>query len=352
MLPEYKMTDHLPHTRTSIIIPARNEEANIGNVLTDLVQQNFPGELFEIIVVDDFSEDRTAELVSSFQSGQIRLIRLKEFLSNEQSVFSYKKKALEAGIENADGDLIITTDADCRMNSRWLRTMVNFYEKQQCHMVVAPVLVKEETNFLSKFQALDLIGLTGITGATLHLNFPTMCNGANLAFTKNSFYEVNGYEGISEKTSGDDMLLMHKIARRWNGGVLFLKNPDAIVFTKPQPNFSSFFRQRMRWTSKSKAYEDRKIIFNLLVILLFNISIIFSLAISLFDHRFFLLFLASFAIKTIMDFVFLAQVTKYFHRKELLWLFLPAEIIHVFYIVIKGIAGNFFTVSWKGRIVK
>lgn len=352
LLPEYKFTDHPPHTKTSIVIPARNEEENIGNVLGDLLKQNFPSELFEVIVVDDFSEDRTAEIVSSFQPDQVRLIRLREFLSGEESVFSYKKKALEVGIGNANGDLIITTDADCRMNSHWLRTMVNFYEDRQCHMVVAPVLIEEGKSFFSKFQSLDLIGLIGITGATLHLNFPTMCNGANLAFTKNSFYEVNGYEGISGKTSGDDMLLMHKIARQWNGGVVFLKNPHATILTKPLSTFSSFAKQRMRWTSKSKAYKDLRIILNLLVILLFNVSIIFSLAISLFDYKFFPLFLATFATKAIMDFVFLAQVTKYFHRQRLMWLFLPAEIIHVFYIVIAGIAGNFLTVTWKGRIVK
>ncbi|HYV92265.1 MAG TPA: glycosyltransferase [Chitinophagales bacterium] len=352
LLAEYQRSARTSSTRVSIIVAARNEEVNIGNLLNDLLKQNFSSELFEVIVVDDFSEDRTAEIVSSFQNKNLRLLQLENFLKTDEPISSFKKKALEMGIQNATGELIVTTDADCRMNNNWLHTLVNFFEEHQCKMIVAPVLMRAQENFFQKFQTLDLIGLTGITGATLHLNFPTMCNGANLAFTKKSFYEVDGYRGISEKTSGDDMLLMHKMARQWKRGVLFLKNKDAAVFTEPQPSLSSFIRQRMRWTSKSKVYEDPKIILNLIAVLLFNFSLLVSLILSFFDHELLMVFLIQFITKAIMDFAFLSQVTKFFRRQQLLWLFLPAEILHIIYIVIAGIAGNFFTVKWKERIVK
>ncbi len=351
-LKEYHVTERKPTTKISIIIPARNEESNIANVLANLLEQNFPPELFEIIVIDDFSHDRTPEIVTSFQTKNIRLLHLKDYLKPDEIIQSYKKKALEIGIRHSIGELIITTDADCRMNINWLQTMVSFYEEKRCHMVVAPVLIDHDKNFFQKFQALDLVGLIGITGATLQLNFPTMCNGANLAFRKQSFYEVNGYEGISEKTSGDDMLLMHKMAKRWKRGVLFLKHNDAVVSTQAQRSILSFLKQRIRWTSKSEAYKGVQIILNLLAVLLFNFSILVSFAISFFSPDFLLLFLIQFVTKVIMDFAFLSQATNFFNRKNLMWIFLPAEILHVIYIVTVGIAGNFLPVKWKGRLVK
>src|SRR6185369_7897845 len=122
------------------------------NLLNDLFQQDFPSELFEVIVVDDFSADRTAEIVSSFQNKNLRLLQLKNFISEDELSSSFKKKALEIGIQYATGDLIITTDADCRMNLNWLATIVNFFEEKRCNMIVAPVLIKDEKAFLQKFQ--------------------------------------------------------------------------------------------------------------------------------------------------------------------------------------------------------
>ena len=346
----YKITLEKPVTNVSVIIPARNEEKNIGNLLSGLLKQTYPSSLTEIIVADDFSEDRTAEIVSSFNHASVRLVRMSDsgLSKNESS----KKKALETSIRQSKGDLIVTTDADCTMNENWLSTLVNFYEEKKCHMIVSPVIIRNERNFFQKFQALDFTGLIGITAATLRLNFPTMCNGANLAFRRTSFDEVNGYEGIDEASSGDDMLLMHKMARRWKNGVQFLRNSDGVVYTESQPTVSAFIRQRMRWTSKSAAYSDWKIQANLLTVYLFNLSIFVSAVALFFRKEFLIILLFQLLTKFILDFAFLLLVTNFFNNRKLMRLFLAAEILHIAYITWVGFAGNFFRTKWKGRQVK
>src|SRR5262249_16816831 len=149
--------------------------------------------------------------------------------------------------------------------------------------------------------------------------------------------EVNGYEGILTTVSGDDMLLMHKIANKWNGAVAFIKNVEAVVYTSPQRNVPSFVSQRMRWTSKSRYYSDWKIKLNLFIVYFFNVSILVSLVLSFFKPELLMFFISQLGAKLISDFVFLSQVTKFFNRRGLLWLFLPIEVIHILYISVVGL---------------
>jgi cellulose synthase/poly-beta-1,6-N-acetylglucosamine synthase-like glycosyltransferase len=338
--------------RVSVIVPARNEAANIERILNDLLAQSYPVHLTEIWIIDDHSADATTELAARYTDPRVRLIRLQEVLKQDEVVGSYKKKAIEEGILRSGGELIVTTDADCSMQSGWLKTIVGYLESSGAQMVVAPVLIKNGSGLLGKFQALDLVGMMGITGATLHLGFPTMCNGANLAFRKAAFYEVGGYEGNTGTTSGDDLFLMHKMAAKWKRSVRFLKNGNAIVETLPQQTFRSFIAQRMRWASKSPHYDDWKIKANLLLVYLFNLSIVTSLVMALLRSEFWPILIFQISVKLTADFVFLSETSAFFHRRKLMWLFLPMEVFHILYIVVIGFAGNFFQVNWKGRKVK
>src|SRR4051812_44028180 len=162
-----------PSTRISIVIPVRNEEANIGNLITALLQQFYPASLLEIIVVDDHSEDATARIVEGFPG--VTLIRLPD-----QSINSYKKKSIETGIAAASGELVITTDADCIPGRDWLRTMARFYETQGPIFIAAPVRFTSGRTVLGIFQAMDFMVLQGITAAAVHQKIHAMCNGANM----------------------------------------------------------------------------------------------------------------------------------------------------------------------------
>ena len=264
-IPDFIHSNQTPLIKISIIIPARNEEDNIGELLKALQEQTYPRELFEIIVVDDHSSDKTVEIVSHFPG--VKLLTL-----NDDAINSYKKKAIEKGIAAASGELIVTTDADCVPPSSWLQTIMSFKEKTGAVFIVAPVAINCNVSFVEVFQAIDFMVLQGITAASVYKKMHSMCNGANLAYEKQLFFDVNGFEGIDHIASGDDMLLMHKIAKKYPDSIQYLKSIDAIVSTAPMKTWSDFFNQRIRWASKATHYEDKRILGVLMLVYLFNFS--------------------------------------------------------------------------------
>jgi len=272
----YSILEHLtPQTKVSVIIAARNEEENIGNCILSLLQQDFPRELFEIIVVDDHSEDGTLGILRSFKSAQLRVLQLP---SQKQGLNSFKKQAINHGINQASGELIITTDADCIADNKWLSTIVSYYEKHKPVMIAGLVSLINEKNWLEKWQSLDLCGMMAITAGAIKNGFPNMCNGGNLAYGKRAFEEVGGFDGIDDLPSGDDVMLMMKFAKRYPGSVHFLKSKEAIVFTRPIKTLSELIQQRLRWLSKSTAFPDWRVSAVLIFSWFFNLSIILLLA--------------------------------------------------------------------------
>ena len=258
-IPDFIPTEKSFQTKISVIIPARNEEDNIGKLLIALQQQTYPKDLFEVIVIDDHSTDKTIEVVRKFP--EVKLLQLKE-----GNINSYKKKAIETGIAAANGKLIVTTDADCMPGKEWLQILASFKEKNNAVFIAAPVVFENNSSLLQKFQALDFLVLQGITGAAVYKRSMAMCNGANLAYEKKAFDEVSGFSGINQIASGDDMLLMHKIWKKYPDKIFYLKSKDAIVQTQPMKTRKEFFNQRIRWASKARYYEDKKIFWVLLFV--------------------------------------------------------------------------------------
>ena len=236
----------------SVVIAARNEEENIGQLLSSIESQTYPKEFFEVIVVDDHSTDNTASIVKNFEF--VKLIRLQP-----DNINSYKKRAIETGIAGASGDLIVTTDADCIVPQNWLKTIVASKQQTNAVFIAAPVSIDNKWTLLQTFQTLDFLVLQGITAASVKKRMHNMCNGANLAYERKIFYEVNGFTGIDHIASGDDMLLMQKVARHFPGRISYLLSKDAIVTTQATKTWQEFFNQRIRWASKATNYSDIKI---------------------------------------------------------------------------------------------
>ncbi|MGN6193309.1 MAG: glycosyltransferase [Ginsengibacter sp.] len=359
-IPEFiaskNLSEELPFV--SIIIAARNEEKNIGDCIQSIIDQTYPENKFEIIVTDDHSTDATVPVIKSFQKENIRVIHLADFVENKK-LNSYKKKSIETALQFAKGKLIVTTDADCIAPKKWMETLVNFQKEKNALFVALLVSFKNPLpkdsffkSFFKIFQSLDFMTLQGITGASVHKKFLNMCNGANLAYQKKAFYEVNGFEGIDEIASGDDMLLMHKIQQKYPERIFFLKSKDVVVETKPAETLKEFFNQRIRWASKTNQYSDTKIVAVLMLVYLLN-AWIFILGISsFFLAKAFYLFLISLLIKTIVEIFFLFPVAKFFDKQKLLWWFIPAQPFHILYTLIAGWLGTFGSYQWKGRKVK
>jgi 4,4'-diaponeurosporenoate glycosyltransferase len=355
LLPFPATDGYAPKTAISVLIPARDEQDNIGLCLNAILSGNYPKHLFEIIVIDDHSEDKTPQYVHDFaaKNTNIRLIELKNYVKLDDNQ-PFKKRAIEAAIGEATGVLIVTTDADCLAQPNWLNLLAEFYETTGKQFIAAPVNFYEEKSFFERFQSLDYIGMMGVTGAGVAGKFTNMCNGANLAYEKKLFYEVGGFKGIDHVASGDDMLLMQKIARFYPNTLGFLKNTEATVFTKAKETVADFLSQRMRWASKSSSYTEFFTVFQLASVFVFCCNILLSLCLSIFyDTQFFLLFAIQFGVKTIADYFFLNMMARFFNRTDLMRPFLTPQYLHILYIIVVGSLANFKkTYTWKGRKVK
>ncbi len=332
----------------SVIIPARNEAKNIGACLASLAAQSYPREYFEVVVVDDHSTDETARIVSDLNYPFVKLIRLAD-LPNESNSRAYKKMALQVGIQNGRGGWIMTTDADCVFPAHWISTIARQYRKDKAAFIAAPVKILPKQSVLSVFQSLDFIALQGITGATVYKKIHAMCNGANLGYQKQIFEEVDGFQGIDHIASGDDMLLMYKIAQRYPGKIFYQKSQEAIVSTQPAETWKAFFQQRIRWASKAGHYSDRNIMPILLGVYVVNLFILFFLLSSPWHPLNLLYFAILWILKTLFEFPFMLTVARFFGLARLMPYFFFLQPLHVGYTVVAGAFGKFGHYEWKGR---
>ncbi len=341
----------IPATKFTIIIPARNEEDNIEKCIASILENDYPKELYEIIVADDFSTDATANVVKGLQQthSNIKLIQLVDIVKSKLN--SYKKKAIEIAIGNAGNDWIITTDADCVIPTQWLTLYDAYIQKSKTVFVAAPVMFSNNGSFLSIFQTLDFISLQGITAASVSAGFHSMCNGANIAYSKQAFTEVNGFKGVDNIASGDDMLLMHKIKEHCPGQTGYLFSPEAVVLTQPMLNWRSFINQRIRWASKATSYDDKRIFWVLLLVYLFNLYL-FVLPFLCIFYPLWVLWGFMLVGKTVGELRFMQPVAKFFGLKKLLWWFPVMQPFHIAYTVLSGWLGKFGKYEWKGRTVK
>lgn len=337
-----------PKTRVSVLIAARNEEDKIALTIEDILKQDYPDDLLELIVVDDHSTDGTAEIISRYSGRGVKLIRLNE----DKALNSYKKKAISEAIKVARGELLVTTDADCRMKSRWLNTIVSHYEANSFKLISSPVVFFEEKSFFERLQTLEFLYLIGLGAATIGNKNPSTCNGANLAYRKDVFEELKGFQGIDELASGDDELFLHKVASKYPDDIGFCKSYEALVYTHAKPNLTEFIRQRKRWASKSTKYKDKKIVILGVSVWLFNLLVVLNALLGLFDNQYWCLLGMVLIIKALAEFSFLVPVTGFVKRKELLFYLPLLTCIHAIYIIYIGVAGNTGKYVWKGRIVK
>jgi len=335
-------------TKVTVLIAARNEEEKIHLTINDILAQDFPKELTEIIIVDDHSTDRTAEIIRSYAAQGVKLLQLNE----DKPLNSYKKKAIAEAIKLSSGELMVATDADCRMGPKWLSSIVNYYETRQPLMISSPVTYFEEKSLFENLQTLEFGYLVAMGASFIGNNRASTCNGANFAYRKDTFYEVGGFKGIDDLASGDDELLLQKVAEKYPGKIAFLKLRDAIVYTHAKANLAEFLNQRRRWASKSTKYKDKKVVALAVGIWLFNVLILVNAALSFYDIWFFKLFLIQFFSKFIVETLFLLPVTNFLKRPQLAGLLILLSPIHIIYFVYVGLIGNTRKYVWKGRLVR
>ena len=327
----------------SILIAARNEGTNIEKLLQSLYNQSFNKEKFEVIIIDDHSTDETSEVSENF-----RVLHPELNLKVIQATGSGKKQAISQALHAADNELVIVTDADCELPERWIESMVGYFVQNNLKMLLGPVLLSPANTLFEKLQVLEHLSLIASTAGSAAIGMPVMCNGANMMYDRQAALDVEKYRTDMKIASGDDMFLMEQFIKHYGSkSVRFLLDNEAIVKTVTIPDLKSFFRQRTRWTSKTKAYTNWKIIATALIVLLFNLSIVFFFAAGFFIKVFWIFFILYVILKTLIDFPILRRITHFMkQQKLLLWMF-PLEFIYPFYVVFTAFAGLFSNVKWK-----
>lgn len=345
----FERTNIEPKTSFSIVVPFRNEEKNLRKLLRSISDLNYPKELFELIMVDDFSKDQSERVYINWrmENGKIETTLLENLrLSN-----SPKKDAITRSIPIVKKDWVLTTDADCVVNENWLLTLDQFIQQSKAEMVVGAVVYKTKNNWFHWFQQLDLMSLQGTTIGSFGIGKPFMCNGANFAYTKKFFNELGGFGDINDRASGDDVMLLQKAVLKKPEAVQYLKNEDSIVKTKPENDLFKLFMQRVRWASKATGYSSLYAKILAVGVLLMNLSIVVSCGlwvVGLLDWK---VFFAVFLIKYLVDYILLSQANGYLRKGKFI-LPLASSLVYPVFASVVGIYSLFGSFEWKGRTFK
>ena len=338
----------LPHRSSdarpfsSVILAARNEEKNIERCLRSLIAQSYNPDMFEIIVVDDHSQDstilRSIRLAESVDVPKITVVSL----TNQ----SGKPAAIAHGVSISRGEIILCTDADCAVPTNWIESMLGCIDPSVA-FVAGPVLERPSSSLLSGLEAIEYLSLTTTAAGLIGSGKPVICSGASIAYRKSAFTSVNGFG--DDSSSCDDETLMQRMVLRKVGKVAFNPDASAIVTTETPASTAEFWRQRTRWASKRGRYEDGSVLWRLLLLYGFFVVLFSAATFSLIEPGLQLPVAAVLLIKGIADYLVLSLGARLFRQDLPLGQFLIAELFHVPYITVAGLIGQFSPLRWKDR---
>ena len=334
--------------KVSIVIAARNEEKHIHRCISAIINQKYPKHRFEIIVIDDRSEDRTAEIVKNLA---IRYERIKLLQIHDTSPhLAPKKRAIDLGIRHATGDIIVTTDADCKPGPFWISTLMKYFEPS-VGMVAGfnPYKIdNSKNNLFHQMLALDYFAMACVAAATAGLSFPISCSGGNLAYRKDVYFQIGGFRNISNWISGDDDFLLEQLREKTTWKIRYATNPKTFVSTEPPENVKAFIHQRIRYASKGRHYK-LSVTLGLFSVYLLNFLLLLGLFLLLIIPQLWPVWLSAFTIKTLAEYTFLCNGQNLFQIKFHPSVFFLTALLHPIYIVLAGLIGQFANFQWKGE---
>ncbi len=346
--PEHSETDY---PLITVLIPVRNEVANLPDLIQCLENQTYAPDNLEVVFIDDNSEDGTYEHLIAFSETTTVNIRVYPLEADDRDKISHKKAAISHGVTKSSGEIIILTDGDVSFGKYWVQSFANVFQRTDSKFISGPV-VMDSYSFMDDIQSLEFSSLIGTGAAAIYYNKPVLCNGANLAFKKEAFIEVKGYEGHDKIISGDDEFLMYKVSKLCPSKIFFLKSDKAIVHVQPESSIKEFYHQRRRWSGKwrkhpnplSKVLALYVFMVHLSFLLLFILGIIKLLPV----YTVILLL----TIKLLLEFVYFKQMYLFFIKKLKILPFLISSLAYPVYAVTFGILSNMGRYKWKGRYYK
>jgi len=324
----------------SIVIAARNESRRIRTCLQSLERLEYPLEKYEVILIDDASTDETASIIQSYldRNRNWKLIRIEK----KDSMLRGKKKALKCGIEEAKGDIIFTTDADCRVPPKWLSVMSRYFDENTV-MVLGHSPLRTAGGFFNILLKFDNL-FSAISGsAPTMMGFPITSVGRNMAYRREVYEKVGGFNALQRFKSGDDVHMTERFRQAGVGKITYCAHPDTFVETLPHTSIKEIMHQQIRKNSKTFSKSLSSIIFSLLIFFVY----LFIHILPLLDGSLILLWLVAIIFKFVLEFIVLTMAAFIF-RKKSLWPWLPLmQIIYPFYIVTFGLLGTLQIYQWK-----
>ncbi len=345
-----KYKNAIPENRFSIVIPFRDEAHNLPNLLNSLSALNYPSELYEILLVNDDSQDNFNPILAAF-SKQNPTLNLR-LLQNIRKTNSPKKDAINTAINLSNFEWIVATDADCLVPKLWLQLFNQFIEDKKPVFISAPVKFSTQNSLFFHFQNLNFISLMGSTIGGFGIEQPFMCNGANLCYNKAAFLELNGFENNTNISSGDDIFLMEKMLKEMPNKVKFLKSDENIVQTNAENTWKLFINQQIRWASKSASYKKLFAKYVGIVVFLENLLVLVLGISTLLFPQFWIYVMLVFSVKLIVDFIIIYQTALFLKSTKSLKYYLPVSLFYPFFIVFTGCLSTFKNYDWKGRSFK
>ena len=361
------VTSTNPRPTIDIIVAVRNE-ALLNLTITSLAQQQYPTDKYQIILVDDFTNDvKSLSVLAQIQESnwpvRLKIIRLCDELPKAYEQVPNKKRALEIGAKASTAQYLLFTDGDCIAHPRWLETLTDYMADNNLYkMVLAGIKPLPGSGFIHQFASSEQAALTIVAGGSLLAGIPLMANGANLYISREVFEEINGYSPWLDKPSGDDIILLRKVHQKYPKEIGFCFHSKAIIETRFPKDFSSFWNQRRRWVSKSLSMPSKQITAVILLIFFTQVCMIALLGVmgfAIYQSNIKLLWLSCSGIflKTFIDSILIALGFRYIGYKMKLrdYLLMPLhQLVNIVYNMALGLyslASNGKGYLWKGRKV-
>lgn len=272
--PKKRVSKNIP---VSIIICAKNEADNLKTFLPSIINQNYAN--FEIVLINDASNDNTLEVMEEFQqaNGSIKIVNVK----NNEAFWGNKKYALTLGIKAAKNNYLLFTDADCKpLSKNWIQEMTSHFDGSKSIVLGYGSYSRQKKSFLNKLIRFETF-ITAINYFSFSkIGLPYMGVGRNLAYTKQEFFNANGFINHIKIHSGDDDLFVNQTATSKNTTICY--SPDSFTASLPNTRFKDWFKQKRRHISTAKYYKMKhKILLTLLYVSNFCFWLFFTFLIAI-----------------------------------------------------------------------
>ncbi len=336
-----KKTEYSEFPLVSVIVAARNEESNIGRCINSLKTVRYPDSRIEIILVNDRSTDNTLSIMKSLSDGDHRF-RILETDTSITGNLKGKPKAIDIGIKNSNGDIIIMTDADCTVRESWVQDTVNYYDEKTA-MVAGFTKIRDDGSIFSKLQAMDWIYLQSIASGSSGINRHLSCIGNNLSFRKSVYFELGGFENIKFSIT-EDLATMKAISKLNKYDIKYPVYENGYIETDGCKNLSELYKQKKRWF---KGGTDLSFLGYLLGFSMYITNFVF---ISGFLYLSLQIYLTLISVKILSDFILSFPFYRKLRIKEIYRIFPIFEIYFMLYGLLLPFTFLFgLKVNWKGR---